>query len=250
VPHPEPVGRRLTARHVCPMDQRRQFVLDARRFAGGWTELCARYCISRRTCPHGTAPDLVAALLEAGRRHPSWRPRKLLRILPRRDARRTWPARSTAADLLRRHGCIALRPRRRHLGHPGRPRMLMTAPNQIWTTDFKGPVSYRQRDLLLSPGGGRRLPSLPRGCQASSRPPTPSRPLTRAQMLGRPTSPHRTSDRNVILQRRSRAAESAGVRCRARRVKHASTSACAKTATVVAVSRPVFCTPIHVPAGM
>ena len=66
---------------VCPMDQRRQFIIDARRFAGSWTELCARYDISRKTgykwlaraeaegldgldehsrrpltCPHATAP--------------------------------------------------------------------------------------------------------------------------------------------------------------------------------------------------
>ena len=34
---------------VCPMDQRRQFVLDARRYAGSWTELCARYQICRKT---------------------------------------------------------------------------------------------------------------------------------------------------------------------------------------------------------
>ncbi len=32
---------------VCPMDQRRQFVLDARHYAGSWTELCVRYDISR-----------------------------------------------------------------------------------------------------------------------------------------------------------------------------------------------------------
>jgi transposase InsO family protein len=176
---------------VCPMDQRRQFVIDARRFAGSWTELCTRYSISRKTgykwlaraeaegldglaehsrrpltCPHATAPELVAALLEARRRHPSWGPRKLLRILHRGDPGCAWPARSTAADLLRRHGCIESRPRRRRLGHPGRPRTPMTAPNEIWTADFKG--QFRTGNgiycypLTIADGYSRYL----LGCQA------------------------------------------------------------------------------------
>ncbi|MGH8920903.1 MAG: integrase core domain-containing protein, partial [Actinomycetes bacterium] len=74
--------------------------------------------------------------------HPSWGPRKLLKVLRRRDRREgrpvAWPARSTVADLLRRHGLITPRRRRRFPGHPGRPLTPMTAPNRIWTADFKG----------------------------------------------------------------------------------------------------------------
>lgn len=180
---------------VCPMDQRRQFVLDARRYAGSWTELCARYQISRKTgykwlaradaeglealgersrrpigCPHATPPALVDALIAVRHRHPHWGPRKLLAVLRRRDPEAPWPARSTAADLLRRAGLIEPRVRRRRPGHPGRPRTLMTAPNEIWTADFKG--QFRTGDgvycypLTVADGYSRYL----LGCQALAGP--------------------------------------------------------------------------------
>jgi transposase InsO family protein len=187
-------------KEVGPMDQRRQFVVDARRYAGGWTELCARYGISRKTgykwfaraeaegsallaersrrphtCPHATPPELVGALLEVRRHHPHWGPRKLLRLLQRRDPTAAWPARSTAADLLRRHGLIRPRTHRRRLGHPGRPTTPMTAPNEIWTADFKG--HFRTGDgvycypLTVADGYSRFL----LGCQSL---PHPSHALT------------------------------------------------------------------------
>jgi transposase InsO family protein len=42
------------------------------------------------------------------------------------------------AELLRRNGFIDRRRRRVRRGHPGRPLTPMTAPNVIWTADFKG----------------------------------------------------------------------------------------------------------------
>jgi putative transposase len=154
-------------RQVDPMTERLRFIADAHRRVGSFTELCQHYEISRVTgykwlsradhegldqlaelsrrphsCPHATPPPLVARLLAARRRHPSWGPRKLLKVLRRRDRREgrsvAWPARSTIADLLRRHGLVTPRRRRRFPGHPGRPLTPMTAPNGIWTADFKG----------------------------------------------------------------------------------------------------------------
>jgi transposase InsO family protein len=152
---------------VEPMEQRLQFIQDARRRLVSFTELCAIYGVSRpigykwlhraeqsgldflqeltrrpHSCPHATSPDLTARLLEARRRHPSWGPRKLLALVRRQDQRRgqvfAWPARSTVADLLRRNGLTATRRRPRRRAHPGRPLTPMTAPNVIWTADYKG----------------------------------------------------------------------------------------------------------------
>jgi putative transposase len=154
-------------RQVDAMDQRFQFVRDARQRLVTFTELCALYGISRtvgykwlrraeqsgldfleelsrrpHSCPHATPPELAARLLEARRRHPSWGPRKLLALVRRQDRRRgrefAWPARSTVAELLRRNGLTAPRRRRAIRGHPGRPLTPMTAPNVIWTADYKG----------------------------------------------------------------------------------------------------------------
>jgi transposase len=149
------------------MTERFQFIRDARRRLLSFTELCGLYGVSRvtgykwlrradqsgldflqelsrrpRTCPHATAPELAARLLQVRRRHPSWGPRKLLALVRRQDERRgqdfRWPARSTVAELLRRNGLTTPRRGRARRGHPGRPETPMSAPNVIWTADFKG----------------------------------------------------------------------------------------------------------------
>jgi len=154
-------------RQVDPMTERLRFIRDARQRVATFTDLCRLYGITRTTgykwlhraeqsgldylqelsrrphsCPHATPPELTARFLEARRHHPSWGPRKLLKLL-RRSARRwgqepRWPARSTVAELLRRNGLTAPRRRRQYPGHPGRPLTPMTAPNVIWTADYKG----------------------------------------------------------------------------------------------------------------
>jgi transposase InsO family protein len=145
------------------MTERHRFIADARQRVASFTELCRHYGISRttgykwldradqsgldylqelsrrpRTCPHATAPELVAKLVEARRHHPDWGPRKLLKLLRRQDRHQPWPARSTVAALLRRHGLVLPRRRRTYPGHPGRPLTPMSAPNVIWTADYKG----------------------------------------------------------------------------------------------------------------
>ena len=96
--------------------------------------------------PHQTASQVTEALLEARRRHPHWGAKKLLKIVSRRHPYWEWPARSTACDILKRHGLVPKTRRRPRLGHPGRPDTLMQAPNEIWTADFKG--QFRTRDGL------------------------------------------------------------------------------------------------------
>lgn len=91
-----------------------------------------------RTCGHATAPAAIEAVLALRRRHPTWGPKKLLHVLRQRHPEVAWPARSTAADVLARHGLVVSPRRVRRPGHPGRPRTPMTAPNEIWTIDFKG----------------------------------------------------------------------------------------------------------------
>jgi transposase InsO family protein len=96
---------------------------------------------------------LAERLLKARGRHPTWGPRKLLAFLRRQDQRRgewfAWPARSTVAALLRRHGCITAGRRRAIRGHPGRPLTPMTAPNGIWTADYKGQFRLGDRSYCF-----------------------------------------------------------------------------------------------------
>ena len=155
---------------LSPMDQRTQFIADHQRGLYAMTELCARYGVSRKTgykwlaryahegpgglaarshaphaCPHRIDTALAAVLVGARRAHPSWGPAKLLQYLaPRHPGVGVWPAVSTVADLLKRAGLVRPRRRRRPIVHPGVVPIQTTAPNDLWTADFKG--HFRTRD--------------------------------------------------------------------------------------------------------
>jgi len=148
---------------VSPVDLRRLF---ARAYAAGglsMTELCEHYGISRKTgykwigrvehggldaladrsrrprhSPRATDPVVVTALCDERRRHPTWSARKLLVRLRRAYPAWRWPARSTGCALLQAHGLIRLSRRRRRGHAPPTPLAPVTAPNDTWTTDFKG----------------------------------------------------------------------------------------------------------------
>ncbi len=146
-----------------PMDQKTQFIADYLRDSLSIIELCELYGISRKTAykwidrylrygpcgleersrrPHGspnaTAEELVQAILEARRRHPSWGAKKLLTILTKRHARWAFPGRSTVCDILSPHGMVPKKRQRRRIGHPGRPTSSILAPNDVWSADAKG----------------------------------------------------------------------------------------------------------------
>ena len=150
---------------ISPMDERERFVRDA---LSGWytmTELCARATVSRKTgykwleryhaggrpaladrsraphhCPHRVSPELVALLCAAREKHPEWGPRILLGWLkPRHPEIAEWPAVSTAGDVLRRAGLVPRQRRRRERApQPAHRPSRTSAPNDLWTADFKG----------------------------------------------------------------------------------------------------------------
>ncbi len=150
-----------------PVLERQHFVHDLD--SGHWTmtELCVRYGISRntgykwlhryrqsgasglhdhtrapRSCPHQTPDELVQLILAEHTRY-GWGARKILKRVRTRFPDRAWPARSTIFDILARHGRVHPRRRRRHWKHPGAAPFNTTAPNQIWTIDFKGQFRMR-----------------------------------------------------------------------------------------------------------
>jgi putative transposase len=154
------------------MDERVQFISDYLRQLWTITELCHRYGISRKTAykwvaryeqdgarglearssrpgtsPHATAPREVSAVVGLRRQHPSWGGKKIVAVL--RERHPTWelPAISTANDILKRHGLVPGHRRRRPLAHPGYQPAAVTAPNLVWTADFKG--QFRTQDGAL-----------------------------------------------------------------------------------------------------
>jgi transposase InsO family protein len=135
------VGGELSTAELC-----RQFGIS--RQAG--YELLARYDRfgdaafepqSRRPLrsPAATVPAVVGQIIEAKQAYPHWGPRKLRLLLKRTMPSVAWPARSTFGDVLKRHGLVDERRRRRHLGGSVRtPCVEATAPNVVWSIDFKG----------------------------------------------------------------------------------------------------------------
>ena len=145
------------------VDDRVHFITEVNKSQESFAALCRRFGISRKTgykwcnryeelgpagleerapiaqtCPHKTVDELVAALVDLRKEHPSWGPKKLkarLEALGTSDV----PAASTIGDLLKRHGLV--RPRRRRFYGPAmtpRPLAEATVPNDTWCVDFKG----------------------------------------------------------------------------------------------------------------
>jgi transposase InsO family protein len=136
------------------------------------TELCERFGISReagyerlrryeaegiagltdrshapRRVPHRMPEEIQAVLLETRAKHPSWGPRTILAYVGKRRPGQALPAASTVGDLFKRAGLVKSRPRPREWRHPGRSTRVVRAPNELWTTDFKG--QFRTRDGRL-----------------------------------------------------------------------------------------------------
>ena len=96
--------------------------------------------------PHQTPPEVEVLIVEARRAHPTWGPRKLLPYLARRYPDVALPAASTAGAMLKRHGLVEPRRRRRRPVHPGGTPVETSAPGEVWATDFKG--EFKTRDGL------------------------------------------------------------------------------------------------------
>lgn len=109
----------------------------ARYQEGGAAALADRS--SARHSQHAqTAPAVEALILDCRKAHPTWGPRKLLPYLARRHPDLALPAPSTAGAILARHGLTKKRRPRRVPKHPGSTPLTVSAPNQVWTADFKG----------------------------------------------------------------------------------------------------------------
>jgi putative transposase len=102
---------------------------------------------SRRplTAPLATAEELVAAVLEFREKYPRRGPKKLFVLLEKKFGAVT-PSVATIARVLKRFGLVR---RRSRFGRAvsiveKRPDVRASAPNEIWTVDFKG--WWRTRD--------------------------------------------------------------------------------------------------------
>lgn len=150
-----------------PMSLRQEFVRWVQRRRCPISEVCCEFGISEKTGykwlarfraegptglvdrshrPHTIAHRLTAPLtreiLKVRDHHPLWGPRKLRAHLQAKQPATAWPAASTIGALLVREGRVHA-PRRPGGGRARRapldqPLTVAQAPNDVWTTDFKG----------------------------------------------------------------------------------------------------------------
>ena len=148
-------------KRIEPMNQRKEFVLKAMG-TSNFRQLCVDYGISPKTGykwrerflehglsgmselsrrPRGHAHELVEAvvceIVRLKGAHPSWGPRKLRKVYERTHP--VVPSESSFKRVLQRAGLVQER-RLRKRGESGRlfSGRQATAPNQVWTVDFKG----------------------------------------------------------------------------------------------------------------
>jgi putative transposase len=146
------------------MSLKMEFVQKASAEGANISALCREYGITRQTghkwlkryqtegydgledrsrrpkmTPLGTAEDIVASIVEAREAHPRWGPHKLSLLLRRKWGPST-PSERTIARVLTRFDKIRQRRPRRMSAQvmSEAPAVDVTAPNDLWTVDFKG----------------------------------------------------------------------------------------------------------------
>lgn len=153
----------MTWKETCPMDEKMKFIVAVNESDESIAQLCRRFGISRKTgykwidryetdgpagledrapipyrCPHQTPIEVVDALLDVRRLHPTWGPKKVRAWLEAKGSHGSLPAVSTIAQLFTSYGLI--RPRRRRIRTPPGAMPLVPGgePNELWCVDFKG----------------------------------------------------------------------------------------------------------------
>lgn len=109
-----------------------------KRYREGGVEALADRSHEAHSQPNRTPPEVEAAIVACRKAHPTWGPKKLVTYLARRHPMLELPACSTAGAILKRHGLIKPRRRRRKPKHPGRVPLVTSAPCDVWGADFKG----------------------------------------------------------------------------------------------------------------
>ncbi len=150
-------------KETCTMSERHAFIEAWLSHNFTVSDLCRRFKISRKTGhkwinrfkssgleglndvsrarhaqAHRTPEWVVEKILELKCRYPSWGPVTIRSALYREAPLGDWPAASTVAQILNEHGLVKhRRPRQKTPPHT-QPLAHATAPNEVWSADYKG----------------------------------------------------------------------------------------------------------------
>jgi len=168
------------------MEERYQFVKEAKRYLGPFRELCSYYGISAKTgykwiaryqqggieClrnrnrapknhPNQVSTEIKDAILQARRKHLTWGPKKLRILLQQTNSKHVWPSLSTFAEIVKSGGLSIRRKYRRRATPSTQPFMGCDDVNRVWCADYKGWFKtldgYRCDPLTITDGFSRYL---------------------------------------------------------------------------------------------
>lgn len=183
-------------KETCPVDEKIKFIAMVKSGVYSFASTCRQFDISRKTgyqllaryevdgvrglnersrarLTHANALSdaLVLRLLDIKATHVHFGPRKVRDCLALQGYRGALPAASTIGELFKRYGLVRPRDRRRARSSPTtEPLRHASAPNVVWSADFKG--QFRMKDgrycypLTLSDNASRYLLV----CQGMARP--------------------------------------------------------------------------------
>jgi transposase InsO family protein len=145
------------------MTERMKFVALLQEGEETMAALCRRFGISRKTGyklvarfategitgladrshaahhhPRAVSEATENLIVDLRHKRPSWGPRKLLLRLREIDPTKDWPVKSTIGEILRRHGLVVPRRRRRTTPADSLPFADIEGPNDTWCVDYKG----------------------------------------------------------------------------------------------------------------
>jgi len=88
--------------------------------------------------PQAIDEKTAAEIIAERQKYPTYGARKIRLRLQRSQPQRRWPAASSIGELLKREGLVHPRQKRRKTPPYSQPLAHATAPNQVWSVDFKG----------------------------------------------------------------------------------------------------------------
>ena len=97
--------------------------------------------------PYRVCYAIRRAIIDYARRFPDWGPKKLLVILRSNNPEWDIPSRTTLYNILKKEGLVKPRHIRKRLITGIRPFAAASAPNAVWSADFKGQFATRDRSL-------------------------------------------------------------------------------------------------------
>ena len=160
----------MSWRDICPMDEKVKFIAFVKGGTQPFSSICKRLGISRKTGykwleryenegPKGlydhkrsrltqskeTSTKQVETILKAKNKFKDWGPKKLKIWLEREHENEHWPATSTIGDILKKHGLVEPRAKRKRVVPYTQPFLACTKPNDVWSADFKGQFKTNDR---------------------------------------------------------------------------------------------------------